>query len=94
MEAQTACTLYIKNLNDKVKKAELKVSLYFLFSQFGEVLDIVTKKSESMRGQAFVVFADVMTADTARKALHNFNIFDRQLVGDASPENRVREVHL
>lgn len=55
MEAETTkpdsnCTLYVTNLSDKVKKAELKVNLYFLFSQFGEVLDICTKKTAKMRG--------------------------------------------
>ena len=89
MESQTSCTLYIKNLNDKVKKAEMKVSLYFLFSQFGEVLDIVSKKTETMRGQAFVVYSDVVTADNARKALNNFNIFDKQMVDSYQSENTI-----
>ena len=36
--------------------AELKKSLYAIFSQFGPILDIVAVKSLKMRGQAFVVF--------------------------------------
>ena len=84
-------TLYVQNLNDRVKKAELKVSLYFLFSQFGEVLDIVTKKTEKMRGQAFVVFSDFHSADLAKKALNNFNIFDKNMVGFSEVENNFRE---
>jgi U2 small nuclear ribonucleoprotein B'' len=81
MEAgQSNSTLYVQNLNDRVKKAELKVSLYFLFSQFGEVIDIVTKKCDRMRGQAFIVFADFHSADLAKKALNNFNIFEKNMV--------------
>jgi len=60
-------TLYIKNLNDKVKKEELKVSLFFLFSQYGEILEIVTKKAEVMRGQAFVVFSNMKNAQRAKQ---------------------------
>lgn len=75
------CTLYVNNLSDRVKKAELKVNLYFLFSQFGEVVDIVTKKTGQMRGQAFVVFNDVASAELARKSLNNFNIFDKNMAG-------------
>ena len=36
--------------------AELRRSLYFLFSQYGAVLDVVALKTPKMRGQAFVVF--------------------------------------
>ena len=36
--------------------AELKKSLYAIFSQFGPILDIVAMKTLKMRGQAFVVF--------------------------------------
>ncbi|KAI8574071.1 hypothetical protein RHMOL_Rhmol01G0326100 [Rhododendron molle] len=59
-------TIYIKNLNEKVKKEELKRSLYALFSQYGRVLDIVALKTAKLRGQAWVVFSDV-TAATDRK---------------------------
>ncbi|KAH7864022.1 hypothetical protein Vadar_024727 [Vaccinium darrowii] len=38
-------TIYIKNLNEKMKKEELKRSLYALFSQHGRILDIVALKT-------------------------------------------------
>lgn len=75
-----SCTLYINNLNSKIKKAELKMNLYFLFSQFGDVLDIVTQKSARMRGQAFVVMSNPHNAAIAKKALNNFNMFEKELV--------------
>jgi U2 small nuclear ribonucleoprotein B'' len=80
-EHNPQCTLYVNNLNDRIKKPEMKISLYFLFSQFGEVLDIVTKKTANMRGQAFVVFNDIQSADLAKKNLNNFNIFDKNMAG-------------
>ena len=82
-------TLYIKNLNDKVKKEgsglfywpiELKISLFFLFSQYGQILDIVTKKAESMRGQAFIVFQNIKSAQRAKQDLEGYNIFDKEMV--------------
>lgn len=33
-------TLYLKNLNEKIKPLDMKYALYFLFSQYGEILDI------------------------------------------------------
>lgn len=44
-------TVYINNLNDKVKKQDLRRALYALFSQFGPVLDVVALKTTRMRGQ-------------------------------------------
>ncbi len=38
-------TIYINNLNEKIKADELKKSLYAVFVQFGEILDIITGKA-------------------------------------------------
>ncbi len=50
-------TLYIQNLNEKVKVDVLKSSLRALFKSYGEVLDVVAHHNLRMRGQAFVSFA-------------------------------------
>ncbi|KEF52016.1 uncharacterized protein A1O9_12006 [Exophiala aquamarina CBS 119918] len=77
-------TLYIKNLNDKINKNELKRALYMLFTTHGPVLDVVTNrvgsKAQSMRGQAHVVFRDVQTSTQAMRALQGFELFDREMV--------------
>jgi hypothetical protein len=44
-------TLYVHNLNEKIKKFPLKQSLLALFSQFGKVLDIVACRGIRLRGQ-------------------------------------------
>uniref|UniRef100_A0A2R9A554 RRM domain-containing protein n=1 Tax=Pan paniscus TaxID=9597 RepID=A0A2R9A554_PANPA len=44
-------TIYINNMNDKIKKEELKRCLYALFSQFGHVVDFVALKTMKMRGR-------------------------------------------
>jgi U2 small nuclear ribonucleoprotein B'' len=51
MDIRPSHTIYINNLNEKVKKDELKKSLYAIFSQFGQILDIVALKTLKMRGQ-------------------------------------------
>jgi U2 small nuclear ribonucleoprotein B'' len=49
-------------MNDKMKKEELKRSLYALFSQFGHVVDIVALKTMKMRAQAFVIFKELCSS--------------------------------
>jgi len=58
-------TLYINNLNEKIKKAPLKKALYEAFSQFGRILEIVTTRGEKMRGQAWICFESVAAATNA-----------------------------
>lgn len=72
-------TIYINNLNEKIKKEELRKSLYAMFSQFGTVLDVVALKTLKMRGQAFVVFKDVLSATNAMRAMQLFPFYDKQM---------------
>lgn len=77
-------TVYIKNLNTKLKKGFLKSSLYALFSQYGQIIDLVALKTEKMRGQAFVVYKDIVSASTAIRSLNGFNFFGKELNLDYS----------
>ncbi|CAM8973282.1 hypothetical protein QQ045_028963 [Rhodiola kirilowii] len=72
-------TIYIKNLNEKVKKEELKRSLYCLFSQYGRILDVVALKTEKLRGQAWVVFSEVPAASSAVRQMQNFPFYDKPM---------------
>lgn len=60
--------------------AELKSSLYGLFSTYGPILDITAKKTEKMREQAFVVYNNVASATTAKRSLNGFTFFERPIV--------------
>jgi U2 small nuclear ribonucleoprotein B'' len=77
-------SLYVKNLNDKINKAELKRALYMLFSTYGPVLDVITTrvgaKSQTMRGQAHVVYRDIQTSTQAMRALQGFDLFGKEMV--------------
>jgi len=72
-------TIYVNNINDKVKKEELKKSLYAIFSQFGEILEIVAAKNLRARGQAFVVFKDVNSASNALRSMQGFPFYEKPM---------------
>ncbi|GAB4860224.1 U2 small nuclear ribonucleoprotein B'' [Ancistrocladus abbreviatus] len=72
-------TIYIKNLNEKVKKEELKRSLYCLFSQYGRILDVIALKTSKLRGQAWVVFSEVTAASNAVRQMQNFPFYDKPM---------------
>eukprot|EP01103_Thecamoeba_quadrilineata_P018135 TRINITY_DN6752_c0_g1_i1.p1 TRINITY_DN6752_c0_g1~~TRINITY_DN6752_c0_g1_i1.p1 ORF type:complete len:243 (+),score=47.63 TRINITY_DN6752_c0_g1_i1:51-731(+) len=72
-------TIYINCINEKVKKEELKKSLYAIFSQFGPILDIVASKTLKMRGQAFVVFKDISSATNALRQMQGFPFYDKPM---------------
>eukprot|EP00126_Sphaerothecum_destruens_P015132 Sdes_comp9053_c0_seq1m486 len=72
-------TLYVNNINEKVKKETLKKALYFLFGQFGVVLDIVAIKTFRLRGQAFIVYQDIASATAALRSLQGFSFYEKPL---------------
>ena len=65
-------TLYVNHLNEKIKTDLLRENLYYLFSQYGDVLEINLRKSKKMRGQAFIVYKDINDATRAKVSLNNF----------------------
>ncbi|XP_070711811.1 U2 small nuclear ribonucleoprotein B'' [Pempheris klunzingeri] len=79
MDIRPNHTIYINNINDKVKKEEMKRSLYALFSQFGQIVDIVAMKTMKMRGQAFVVFKELAAATNALRQLQGFPFYNKPM---------------
>lgn len=75
-------SLYITNLpSAKLQKADLRTSLYMLFSTYGPVLDIVALKTMTMRGQAHIVFRDIQAATQAMRALDGEEFLGKNMVG-------------
>uniref|UniRef100_A0AAQ5ZBK6 RRM domain-containing protein n=1 Tax=Amphiprion ocellaris TaxID=80972 RepID=A0AAQ5ZBK6_AMPOC len=72
-------TIYINNLNEKIKKDELKKSLYAIFSQFGQILDILVARYLKMKGQAFVIFKEVNSASNALRSMQGFPFYDKPM---------------
>jgi len=79
MDIRPNHTIYINNLNEKIKKDELKKSLYAIFSQFGQILDIVASKTLKGRGQAFVIFKDINSATNALRSMQGFPFYDKPM---------------
>jgi RNA recognition motif-containing protein len=89
-------TLYIQNLNEKIKidgnthlflavlsgalPIVLKASLRGLFKSYGEVLDVVAHSNLRMRGQAFVSFASADIAKKAMKEVRGFPLYSKPMV--------------
>lgn len=79
MDIRPNHTIYINNLNEKIKKEELKKSLYAIFSQFGQIMDIVALKTLKMRGQAFVIFKEISSATNALRTMQGFPFYDKPM---------------
>ncbi len=73
-------TLYIQNLNEKIKIPVLKASLRGLFKSYGEVLDVVAHSNLRMRGQAFVSFESPDIAKKALKEVRGFPLYSKPMV--------------
>lgn len=72
-------TLYIQNLNEKIKIPVLKASLKGLFKSYGEVLDVVAHGNLRMRGQAFVSFESADVAKKALKEVRGFPLYSKPM---------------
>lgn len=60
--------------------AELRAQLYYLFSPYGKVIDVVAQKGPKKRGQAFVVFRDLAGATSAMRSLDGELFYDKKMV--------------
>ena len=75
----TSNTIYINNINEKIKKNSLKRLLNMIFSQYGRVIQIVACKGLKLRGQAWVVFQDASSATNAIRGKNGFNFYGKPL---------------
>jgi len=76
---QPNATLYVKNIDWKIKKGLLRRALYALFSRHGKVLEIVALRKDGLRGQAFVIMEDIQSATAALQAEQGFSFFGKDL---------------
>ncbi|KAK9139325.1 hypothetical protein Scep_009006 [Stephania cephalantha] len=78
-ESQPNMTIYINNLNEKIKLQELKKALFAVFSQFGKILEVLAFKTLKHKGQAWVVFDDVSSASNALTKMQGFPFYDKPM---------------
>ncbi|CAF0836966.1 unnamed protein product [Adineta ricciae] len=72
-------TLYVNNLNAKIKKQQLRKSLYNLFVSYGRIHAVVAMKGVKMRGQAFIVFDDIQNATSALRSLQSLMFYGKPM---------------
>lgn len=78
--SSAATTIYVSNLDDKVRKNELRRVVYLLFSEFGVVIDVaMSLASETHRGQAYVTMENREAALTAIRTLQSRDVYGRRL---------------
>ncbi|KUI68951.1 hypothetical protein VM1G_04132 [Cytospora mali] len=72
-------TVYVRNLEERVKIDPLKDALRELFSEFGNVIDIVAKTNLKAKGQAFIVFDTPESAEQAAEEVDGFDLFGKPM---------------
>eukprot|EP00462_Mataza_sp_D1_P020757 CAMPEP_0175139408 /NCGR_PEP_ID=MMETSP0087-20121206/10883_1 /TAXON_ID=136419 /ORGANISM="Unknown Unknown, Strain D1" /LENGTH=228 /DNA_ID=CAMNT_0016422409 /DNA_START=41 /DNA_END=727 /DNA_ORIENTATION=+ len=72
-------TIYLSNLNEKLKKDVLKQQLYLMFSTFGNVLEIHVYRTDKLRGQAWVVYDSLAGATKALRESQGFEFFGKSI---------------
>ena len=84
MEVSPSNTLYINNINEKIKQDVVKKMLYMVFSQYGKVTDVIAKKGLKLRGQAWVVFEEETSSINAMRGKQGFSFYGKPLVSHFS----------
>lgn len=72
-------TLYLRGLEEKVHPDRIKLMLYTAFSRYGTILDIVCSRRNKLRGQAWVVFKEVLQATEAKKAMQGVTMYGKEV---------------
>ena len=72
-------TVYVQNINERVKIPDLKNSLFQLFSNVGEVHEVHAKRNIKARGQAFIVAPDETIAEQMIKELRGTVFYGKPL---------------
>ncbi|TIB68123.1 hypothetical protein E3P77_01343 [Wallemia ichthyophaga] len=72
-------TIYIRNLNETIRLATLKESLRNLYSNIGEVVDVIAHRNIRMRGQAFVAFNSAHVAKRAVNDTQNLPLYGQPM---------------
>ena len=69
----------VKNLEERIKPDQLKEALTEIFSEYGNVIELVAKTNLRAKGQAFVVFDETEAAERAIKEVQGFELFDKPM---------------
>ena len=71
--------VYVRNLEERIKIPELKEALTEIFSEYGNIIDLVAKTNLKAKGQAFIVFDSPDDAAKAIEEVNGFELFDKPM---------------
>lgn len=69
----------MRNLEERIKVDQLKEALTELFEEYGEIIEIVAKTNLKAKGQAFIVFDSVESAQKAIDEVQGFELFEKPM---------------
>ncbi|KAI8949650.1 RNA recognition domain-containing protein [Xylaria longipes] len=72
-------TVYVRNLEERVKPETIKEALSAVFSEYGNIIDVVAKTNLKAKGQAFIVFDKPESALQAIEEVQGFELFDKPM---------------
>lgn len=75
---EASYTLYLSNLNSKIKPTKIKENLYILFASFADILEINYPR-KNYRGQGWIVVTSQEDATECISKLQGFNFFEQSL---------------
>ncbi|KAK1823580.1 hypothetical protein LTR12_001991 [Friedmanniomyces endolithicus] len=78
-EPKPSATVYVRSIDERVKIPILIETLREVFGEFGNVVDVIAKKSVRRKGQAFVIYDSEDSAQDAIDELQGFEIFGKQI---------------
>ncbi|CAO2654824.1 Nn.00g115570.m01.CDS01 [Neocucurbitaria sp. VM-36] len=70
-------TIYVNNLEERVKIDTMKEALTRVFKHYGPILDVIAKSSLKRKGQAFVVFDSEKSALEAVEEMNGFEMYGK-----------------
>lgn len=73
-------TIYIQNIPDKLSRNVIIKLLYYLFTEYGKINQIVVSKTNKLRGQAWIVFEDSASSLSALTNKQGYLFNDKPLV--------------
>lgn len=72
----------VKNLEERIKVDQLKEALTEIFSEYGDIIDLIAKTNLKAKGQAFIVFDNIASASRAIEEIQGFELFDKPMILD------------
>lgn len=69
-------------MEERIKPDQLKEALTAIFSEYGNVIELVAKTNLKAKGQAFVVFDETEAAERAIREVQGFELFDKPMLLD------------